>query len=225
MGFRVATKPTLEPVTLAEAKLYARIDGDGDDELIVGLLTAAREHVETKLRRQIMPATLEYTLDQFPIARITEESPLKPWMDLPGRRTVYQRTNGIRLPRPPLQSVTSITYVDPNGATQTLSSTVYMVDKTNEPGVVMLAYNNLWPICRAQPQAVTITYAAGYPGTSDTTDDMKRAAVPQAVKLAIKMVFRHWYDYRGVQDEAGLGPIAEALDAIISSVCYGSYFE
>ena len=212
----VAAPSALEPVTLSEAKTYARVTETADDELICGLIVAARQHVESKLRRQLMPAILVYSLDQFPIARITEESPLKPWMDLPGRRTVYQRTNGIRLPHPPLQSVTQIQYIDFNGVTQVLDPSVYLVDTIKEPGVVMLAYNNLWPICRAQPQAVLVTYVAGYPS---------RAAVPQAIKLAIKMIVRHWYDYRGTHDEVSLAPIGETLDAILSGQSYGSYFE
>lgn len=227
MGFRVATAPACEPITLAETKQYCRVlaSDTADDDLLTQLIVAARQHVEGRMRRQIIQATLEYTLDQFPVARITEESPLKPWMDQPGRRTVYQRTNGMRLPHPPLQSVTKIEYVDPYGVTQTLSNTVYYVDIKNEPGVVMLAYNNLWPICRAQPSAVTVTYIAGYGTAADTTDLAKQASVPAAVKLAIKMLVRHWYDYRGVNGEQQVQSIPEGFDALIAMHGYGSYFE
>lgn len=227
MGYRIVTPPLCEPVTLSETRLYLRInDGDrDDDELITQLITAARQHVEGRMRRQIVQATLELTLDQFPVARIAEDSPNHPYSDLPGRRTAVERTTGIRLPHPPLISVTKIEYVDGNGTTQTLSSSAYVVDAKNEPGIIMQAYNALWPVCRSQPSAVTVTYVAGYGVITDTTDAQKQAAVPAAVKLAIKMLVRHWYDYRGVSGEAKPETIPEGFDALIGLHGYGSYYE
>ena len=46
MAVRVTTEPTIEPVTLAEAKLQARIDSDGDNLLIESLISTARKQAE-----------------------------------------------------------------------------------------------------------------------------------------------------------------------------------
>jgi len=44
--WKVSTAPASEPITLAEAKLYLRVDTTADDALITALITAARETVE-----------------------------------------------------------------------------------------------------------------------------------------------------------------------------------
>ncbi|PZN51615.1 MAG: hypothetical protein DIU65_11005, partial [Proteobacteria bacterium] len=39
-------EPAAEPVTLAEVKVHLRIDGTTEDELVAGLVRAARQEVE-----------------------------------------------------------------------------------------------------------------------------------------------------------------------------------
>ena len=66
MGLRLTVAPTSEPITRAEAKAFAKVDVTDDDSLIDALITAARQLVETEQNRQLMPATYELTLDEFP---------------------------------------------------------------------------------------------------------------------------------------------------------------
>lgn len=98
----LATEPSLEPVTVAEVKQYLRIDGDDDDALLGVLITAARTWVETYTRRALITQTWDQRFPVFPVAR----------------RPLY-------LTKAPVQSVTSITYVDDDGATQTWATTNY----------------------------------------------------------------------------------------------------
>ena len=51
MTAALITPPTLEPVTLADAKAHLRIDGDDDDDLSPRAIVAARSHVESLTRR------------------------------------------------------------------------------------------------------------------------------------------------------------------------------
>jgi len=55
--------PVTEPITLAEAKEYARIDGDAEDTLITSLIKVARLHCETYMGKAIIRKTV--TIDSF----------------------------------------------------------------------------------------------------------------------------------------------------------------
>ena len=55
--------PVTEPITLAEAKEYARIDGSTEDTLVTSLIKAARLHCETYMGKAIIRKTV--TIDSF----------------------------------------------------------------------------------------------------------------------------------------------------------------
>ena len=82
----------------------------------------------------------------------------------------------IRLPRPPLTSVTSITYTDTNGTSQTLATDQYTVNTFTTPGEIIEAWGKSWPTTRDIPNAVVVTYVTGYAQAED---------VPQMVRNAI----------------------------------------
>lgn len=71
---RVVTQATDEPVTLAEAKLHLRADGDDSDTLIGALITAAREIVERQTGYALAAASYEWT----PEGDRTEPLPIWP---------------------------------------------------------------------------------------------------------------------------------------------------
>lgn len=180
MPFALSTAPVVEPVTTTELKAHLRVDGTDEDTLIASLGVAARQHVEEETRRALVTQTWVLKLDEFPGSGDAE----------------------IRLPRPPLQSVTSVQYVDGNGDTQTWSSSLYVVDTADTPGNISLAYGESWPSTRAQKNAVTITYVAGY-GAAST--------VPDALKAAIKLLVGHYYVNR---EEAVTGTVVARLGAV-----------
>ena len=72
MKLEVITPPVEEPVDLDEAKRFARLflDLDDDDELVMGLIQAAREVLEAKLARRFVEATLQETRVIPPDGRI-----------------------------------------------------------------------------------------------------------------------------------------------------------
>lgn len=45
-SFELTTPPSVEPVTLSEAKAHARVEHSGEDALFTRLIAAARRHVE-----------------------------------------------------------------------------------------------------------------------------------------------------------------------------------
>ncbi len=158
MSLWLVTAPTVEPVDLAEAKLAVNYEDDQTDKdsTIASLIVAAREWAEGFTGRAFCTQTWELKLDGF--------------------------LSCIELNKPPVQSVTSITYVDTNGASQTLSPSLYTTDLPTGPaalpGRIVPAYQQSWPSTRDVPNAVTVRFVCGYGGPE---------SVPERLKLAIKM--------------------------------------
>ena len=132
--------PTFEPVSLAEVKKHLEIaDADNShDQHLSALIQTARELVEHDTQTILATGTFTLTLDDFP------------------------DEDEIELLIKPVSSVTSITYLDTAGASQTWSSSNYVLDTTRPTVEIRLAYDKTWPITRGEPNAVTITFVAGY---------------------------------------------------------------
>lgn len=177
--------PTEEPVSLEELKDHCRVDLDDDDALLLSFGVMARESLEIETARQFLTATYVMALDMFPGGFMRQAGSWSYW-------------DGIRVPRPPLQSVTSITYTDTAGATQTLATSVYGVDIYSEPGRIYLKPSQIWPSTYDVPNAVLITFVAGW---TDTTK------MPQALKQAIKLWTADAYENREASAEKSLTEI------------------
>ena len=186
----VTVPPTSEPLTLGELKTALQVLHSADDAEITAMGIAAREYVERYTGRQLMTATYTLTMCGFPCG-------------------------GFDLPRPPLASVTSITYVDGDGATQTVATSVYAVDTGHEPGRVNLKYQQQWPVARSQENAVTVTYVAGYASA---------ALVPATLKQAIKMLVRKQYDPEFVNANQRDAAWELALQSFLISEDVGTFY-
>lgn len=58
-------EPTTEPLSLAEAKLYLRVDGSDEDSLITDIIAAVREAAEDYLRRSLITQNWSVTYDDY----------------------------------------------------------------------------------------------------------------------------------------------------------------
>jgi uncharacterized phiE125 gp8 family phage protein len=174
MAMTLVTAAAIEPVTLAEAKDQLRVDITDDDVLIAGLIVVAREFAEAITRRALITQTWDYIMDAFPAG------------------------DRLALPLAPLQSVTSITYVDDEDASDTVSSADYQVDTDSEPGRIVLKSTATWPsVTLRAANGVTVRFVAGY---GDDVED-----VPQKIRQAMLLMVGHWYENR--EDTVGVGNV------------------
>lgn len=181
---KLITAPASEPVTLSEAKLHVRQDIDTDDTLITAQITTAREEVERISCHALLTQTWEMVLDCWPTG------------------------DEIRLPRPPLQSVTSVKVTDTAGVETTWDAANYIVDTDSVPGRIVLAYGMNWPSTNLKPVGgIRIRYVSGWTSAG---------VVPQSFKQAMLLLVGHWYETReGVGDtvtqKAGIAFGVESL--------------
>lgn len=179
--------PAVEPLSLDEAKLHLRVDIGDDNELITALIVAARQYVEGATNRALISQTWRLSLDYWPYA------------------------NCIRLPKPPLQSVTSLVYLDEDGNQTTWDASNYIVDTDSEPGRLVLADDASWPSLTLYPSnPIRVTYVAGY---GDEGSD-----VPEHLRLALKLLIGHWYENREAIVSTGAVPkeIPLAVESLIN---------
>jgi uncharacterized phiE125 gp8 family phage protein len=88
------------------------------------------------------------------------------------------------------QSVTSVSYEDSAGATQTFSTGSYQVITSSEPGYIVPEPGETWPVTETEREAaVTVTFVAGY--GDDSTD------IPEALIHANKLLVEQLYENRG----------------------------
>jgi uncharacterized phiE125 gp8 family phage protein len=167
MPLALITPPAVEPISLAEAKLHARVDDSDRDTLINVFIKSAREAAEHELGRALITQTWRLTLDEFPCAEI-------------------------ELPKPKVLSISSVGYVDADGVDQVVSSANYTLDSAQLPGWVLPAEDFDWPATRAIANAVRVDFTAGYgPAATDVPASVRQwmllqigAAVKQAEAFA-----------------------------------------
>lgn len=204
MSLSLVTAAQLEPVSEDEVRSHCRIDATDEESLLAVYIKAARGYAETFQSRQLVSATWRLSFDEI-CPSTDPESGLQ-----------Y-----IQIPLPPLQSVSSYTYVDSTGGTQTWSSTNYSVDTYREPGRLALAYGASWPSTRLQANAVNITFVAGYGGSGASAIDSV-AAVPQETKLGIMLLAANSYENREPTNIGNIvSPLPYAVEAMLSCHSWG----
>lgn len=150
MTLKLITAPAAEPITLTEAKLHLRVDHATDNDLITALIVAAREQAEQLLGRALITQTWERVLDAFPASEI-------------------------ELGVPPVQSITSVIYVDGAGDEITLDAEDYTLDGSTLPGYVLPSETqDVWPVTLDVVNAVRVRFSAGYGPTG--------ASVPSSIR-------------------------------------------
>lgn len=167
MSLKLITAPALDPVTVNEMREYLRIDGNEFDTTIGNLIKAARDAAQDYQNRAFYTQTLELSFDRFP------QMPVK-------------------IPKPPLQNLVSVKYVNADGIEASMELADFAVDKRSEPGRVTFKAGKSWPSVQLQPiDSVIFQFTAGH-------NDINK--VPNTVKLAYMVFITHRFENPGSED-------------------------
>jgi uncharacterized phiE125 gp8 family phage protein len=208
--------PTVEPLSLAEAKLHLRATQATEDSLISLLVAAARARAEIVTRRQIVAARWKLVLDAFPGPTL---------IGVPAGVTFSLPAHAIVMPIAPLLQVVSIQYLDMAGTLQTMPSSDYTVDVT-EPARITPVFGKIWPVTLPQIGAVTVTFDAGHaaPLTANPAADTitvpgwKTLAVNDSLRVSVR-------DQLVAGDGALAAPLAGYTDYYVQSVAGSNVYK
>lgn len=179
---QLVTGPTVEPLDLDEVKKQRRFTSTSLDTLFDLYVSAARQYWCSQTGRSQTTETWDYKLDAFPCV------------------------DELELPRPPLQSVVGVFYLDGAGDEQEFDAANYIVITSggghlSKRGRIALVSGASWPTPLSQPKAVRVRFKAGYgdaPG-----------AVPELERFVLHTIVGHFHRFGEAIAIAPAGSIIE----------------
>jgi uncharacterized phiE125 gp8 family phage protein len=160
LNFKKTTDSVGLAVPLDDVKTHLKVNNTVEDSLITTLIGAATSWAEYYTEQSILAAEYTLTLDKFPSG------------------------DTIKLKYGPVTAITSFTYIDEDGAEQTLvEGTDFLLDDSgNIPRIQRIADD--WPEVEDRVNAISIVYDVGF------------ASVPDDIVAGIKMLVGHLYENR-----------------------------
>lgn len=152
-------------VTLEQVKFQVRLEQDENEEdtFLDGLIRAAYKWAERHTQSRILPAEVTVTLDGFPSG-----------------------STQIELHHTPVRSITSLEYIDTDGAEQSIDEETLRLDTRGVFPLLAPQWGTQWPDTIAEPESVTITMEVGFAEDGE----------PDDITLAILLLVGHFYNNR-----------------------------
>ncbi|QDV24390.1 head-tail connector protein [Aureliella helgolandensis] len=192
-GIRKTAYADEDVVTLEKARANCSVDGDEHDDMLADLLEEARSYFEDRTGCSLTTTTWEMTIDAFP------------------------RSKWLNLPRWPLQSVESITYTAADGSEATIAAEEIAIRKGDDDrGRIALKDWAGWPETKATPDAVRISFKAGWADPQ---------AVPRKWNRALLMLISWWFEQREGAILGGANTVPLGIDALIDSAAAVGEFD
>lgn len=141
--FFEVSAPGVEPITVAEAKTFARINTASEDTLIGALITASRIAAEKYCNRIFIERTMELFLDHQPMSFVVE------------------------FPVSPVSAVSEISSFAQDDTETTFAATKYRTDLNSTPPRIVLKDGQAWPTGARNVSSFRVQFTAGY-GTAST---------------------------------------------------------
>ena len=143
------TAPAVEPISLADAKSYLRVEHDADDSTIAALIAGARLHVESETRRALITQTWRLVRDAWPADSRIAVTPL------------------------PLRSLDAARVIRRDGTTQAFDVSGFAVDKAG--GILAFTAGAL-PAPGRAVAGIELDVEAGYgDAPSDVPEPLRQA--------------------------------------------------
>jgi uncharacterized phiE125 gp8 family phage protein len=144
--------PELEPVTLADAKQFLRVEHDDDDDVIAALIIGARIHVEAQTRRALITQSWRVTRDVWP------------------------ETGCVSLLPAPVKTLDAARLYRADGTSLALDLAGFVLDKSDAPA--RLSFIHDMPAAPGQRAAgIEIDITCGYGDTAASVPEPLRLAV------------------------------------------------
>lgn len=157
-----------------------------EDPEILRWIDSAESRGQRVSRRAFRTQTWDLVLDEFPSCGCIE------------------------IPKPPLQSITHLKYLDTSGTLQTWAATNYVVEAPAgdfcQHGRLSLAYGISWPSLYGQAGDVQVRFIAGYGAAS---------AVPLLIKQALLLDVAHFSAQR---ENVVTGPIVASVPGTANDI-------
>jgi len=175
----VIDEPIIEPVSLQEMRDQCRIDVQdaGQDSLLQGYISVARDYVEWRTARTFHQKTLLWILNFWPYYAPTYYASVSQLVELPMAT--------------PLIEIDFIKYMDSGGNDNTWDPSQYSADVYSTPGGFKPNYGVAFPSFAPHPvNPIRIQYKAGIATTSPGTE------APEKVKQPIRLLAAAMFDNR-----------------------------
>lgn len=183
--------PATASLTLAEVKAQLRIDSDDEDTLLTNLIHTAEAHVDG--------------LGDLGRAMITQT-----WAQYEN-----QSPGWVRLHMTPVRSLTSVQYYDADGVLQTATLSDFELWRDGDFMLCKPKDSAQWPQADSRPDAIKITYVAGF---GDAATD-----IPESIRQAMLMLIAHLYENRESATEAKLMSTPMGYDMLMNNQRVGWY--
>jgi uncharacterized phiE125 gp8 family phage protein len=148
--------PSLEPVTVSEAKAHLRLDSSDEDLLIASLILTSRLHIEAALGLALISQAWTITLDCWP------------------------EGDAVMLPLRPVQTIEEVRVRDAAGVASVVSPESYALDGAGVPAR-LLRRGLLWPMPQQRLGGIEIDVVAGFGDAAAGVPEPIRHAVLQLV--------------------------------------------
>ncbi len=139
-----------EPVTLADVKAHLRLDHDSEDELLAGLIRAAREDVERTAGLALIEQSWRLALDEWP------------------------RAGCVVIPLHPVREILAVTAYGSEGEASVIGPASYQADTASRPARL---HFDAQPGALRAMNGIEIDFVAGFGEAAPDVPDLLRRAM------------------------------------------------